>query len=79
MSHYAVLPIIHDPCLQTLELNPRQAKLTRLSTPAKIKIGLGKYLDTLPDNPPTQEIHSRNSLLDFTIKDRTGGCFGTLE
>ena len=59
--------------------NSIPAELTRLSTLAKFKIGLGKYLDTLPDNPPTQEIHSRNSLLDFTIKERTGGCFGTLE
>ena len=59
--------------------NSIPAELTKLSTLAKFKIELGKYLDTLPDNPPTQEVHSRNSLLDFNIKDRTGGCFETSE
>ena len=56
--------------------NSLPADITTIQSMEKFKSSLGKYLDTIPDHPPMHEAHTKNSILDYSYKQRTGGRMG---
>ena len=56
--------------------NSLPADITIIQCMEKFKSSLGKYLDTIPDHPPLHEAHTKNSILDYSLNQRTGGRMG---
>ena len=56
--------------------NHLPAEITVIQSMDKFKSSLGSYLDTIPDHPPLHDECTKNSILDYNFKDRTGGHLG---